>query len=135
MGMNAVQVDGSLYVVYNMGLSSQPVGELEYKVNDGRYHVMRFTRLGQNASVQLDDRPPHFKHPPGQSVTPCHSLRRPSRFVHCNPNLKLGSRVVSVLDSGAEGPGFKSQPRRCRVTVLGKLLTPILPLFTKQQNW
>ena len=28
----------------------------------------------------------------------------------------LGSRVVSVQDSGAEGPGFKSQPRRCRVT-------------------
>ena len=46
----------------------------------------------------------------------------------------LGSRVVSVLDSGAEGPGFKSQSRRCRVTVLGKLLTPIVPLFTKQQN-
>ena len=47
----------------------------------------------------------------------------------------LGSRVVSVLDSGAERPGFKSQPRRCRVTVLGKLFTPIMPLFTKQQNW
>ena len=47
----------------------------------------------------------------------------------------LGSRVVSVLDSGAEGPGLKSQPRRCRVTVLGKLFTPIVPLFTKQQNW
>ena len=41
--------------------------------------------------------------------------------------LTLGSRVVSVLDSGAEGPGFKSQPRRCRVTVLGKLFTPIVP--------
>ena len=24
-----------------------------------------------------------------------------------------GSRVVSALDSGAEGPGFKSQSRRC----------------------
>jgi len=49
----------------------------------------------------------------------------------------LGSRVVSVLDSGAEGPGFKSQPRRCRVyiTVLGKLFTPIVPLFTVQRNW
>jgi len=47
----------------------------------------------------------------------------------------LGSRVVSVLDSGAEGSGFKSQPRRCRVTVLGKLFTPIVPLFTKQRNW
>jgi len=47
----------------------------------------------------------------------------------------LGSRVVSVLDSGAERPGFKSRSRRCRVTVLGKLFTPVVPLFTKQQNW
>ena len=39
--------------------------------------------------------------------------------------MRLGSRVVSVLDSGTEGPGFniKSQPRRRRVTVLGKLQT------------
>jgi len=44
----------------------------------------------------------------------------------------LGSRVVSVLHSGAEGPGFKSQPRRYRVTVIGKLFTPTGPLFTKQ---
>ena len=41
--------------------------------------------------------------------------------------------MVSVLDSGAEGPGIKSQSRRCRVTVLGKLFTPIVPLFTKHQ--
>ena len=47
----------------------------------------------------------------------------------------LSSRVVSMLDSGAVRPGFKSQSRRCRVTVLGKLFTPIVPLFTKQQNW
>jgi len=38
----------------------------------------------------------------------------------------LGSRVVSVLDSGAVEPGFKSQSPRCWVTaVLGKLFTPI----------
>ena len=37
-----------------------------------------------------------------------------------DPVLWLGSRVVSVLDSGAVGPGFKSQPRRCPVTILGK---------------
>ena len=35
-----------------------------------------------------------------------------------------GSRVASVLDSGAEGPGFKSQPRRCRVTVLANCSHP-----------
>jgi len=35
----------------------------------------------------------------------------------------------------AEGPGFKLQPQCCRVTVLGELFTPVVPLFTKQQNW
>ena len=59
-----------------------------------------------------------------------------SGFIAHNRKLVwLGSRVVSVLDSGAEGPGFKLQPRRCRVTVLGKLFTPSVPLFTKQHNW
>ena len=56
-------------------------------------------------------------------------------LIRCSVTGRLGSRVVSVLDSGAEGPGFKSQWRRCRVAVLGKLFTPIVPLFTKQQNW
>ena len=45
------------------------------------------------------------------------------------------ARVVSVLDSGAEGPELKSQPQRCRVTVLDKLFTPIVPLLTKQRKW
>jgi len=46
----------------------------------------------------------------------------------------LGSRVVSVLDSSAGGPEFKLQPRRCWVTALGKLFTPIVPLFIKEQE-
>ena len=33
-----------------------------------------------------------------------------------------------MLDSGAEKPGFKSQSRSCRVTVLGKLFTPTVSL-------
>ena len=49
--------------------------------------------------------------------------------------LLMHLKHVSVLDSGAEGPGFKSQARRYRVTVLGKLFTPTAPLFIKQQNW
>ena len=47
---------------------------------------------------------------------------------------KPHSTKVAHTDSGAVGPGFKSQLRCCRVTVLGKLFTPIVPLFTKQQN-
>jgi len=58
------------------------------------------------------------------------------RFVWKTPKLGwLGSRVVTVLDSGTEGPGLKSQPRRCRIAVLRKLFTPIVPLFTKQRTW
>jgi len=53
----------------------------------------------------------------------------------CQKQGWLGSRVVSVLDSGAEGPGFKSQPRRGGLTVLGKLFTPIVHPFIKQRNW
>jgi len=66
-------------------------------------------------------------------VHPSTCMRPSFCKVFC-PRGWLGSRVVSVLDSGAEGPGFRSQSRRCRVTVLGKLFTPIVPLFTKQQN-
>ena len=36
-----------------------------------------------------------------------------------------GGSVAEWL-ADAEGPGFKSQSRRCRVTVLGKLFTPIV---------
>jgi len=56
-------------------------------------------------------------------------------FIEPTFGCRLASRVVSVLDSGAEGPGFKSQSRRCQVTVSGKLFTPVVPLFTKQRNW
>ena len=60
----------------------------------------------------------------------CQLAIRQSFFYASRDVRWLGSRVVSVLmDSGAEGPGFKSQPRRCRVTVLGKLFTPIVPLL------
>ena len=44
-----------------------------------------------------------------------------------------GGSVAEWL--ACRGPGFKSHQRRCRVTVLGKLFTPIVPLFAKQQNW
>ena len=57
--------------------------------------------------------------------------------IHCLPLFFytagwLSSHVVSTLDSGAVRPGFKSQPRCCRVTVLGKLFTPIVPLYVHQ---
>jgi len=73
---------------------------------------------------------------PGISTAPTDGVCRPVQTARRRRLLWwLGSRVVSVLNSGAEGHGFKSQPLRCRVTVLGKLFTPVVPLFTKQRNW
>ena len=48
-------------------------------------------------------------------------------------NLNL-SEEADAPTVGAEGPGFKSQPRRCRVAVLGKLFTPIVPLVESNGN-
>ena len=59
----------------------------------------------------------------------------PRLWMKSNLTSFLLNRQEVKLDSGAERPGFKSQSRRCRITVLGKLFTPIVPLFTKQQNW
>ena len=44
----------------------------------------------------------------------------------------LGSRVVSVLDSFAEAPGFKSQPRRCRVIAKFHYTDPTGPARTQR---
>ena len=41
--------------------------------------------------------------------------------------IKCGDSVAEWLACCAVGPGFKSQPRRCRVTVLGKRFIPIVP--------
>ena len=60
------------------------------------------------------------------SATECHVMRHRISFVTGHlPSLPRG-REVSALDSDAEGLGIISQWRRCRVTVLGKLFTPIV---------
>jgi len=44
----------------------------------------------------------------------------------------LGSRVVSVLDSGAEGPGLAAT---LSGNSLRQTVHTIVPLLTKQRNW
>ena len=44
----------------------------------------------------------------------------------------LSKNVNDISKEYTKEPGFKSQSRRCRVIVLGKLFTPIVAMFTKQ---
>ena len=56
----------------------------------------------------------------------CCSFLLPSYFLL--PNFQIAHFYgCSVAEWLAERPGFKSQSRRCRVTVSGKLFTPIMP--------
>lgn len=48
-------VEGNIFMVYNIGSHDLPVGEIGVKVNDNNYHVVRFSRSGGNATLQLDD--------------------------------------------------------------------------------
>ncbi|CAL1526179.1 unnamed protein product [Lymnaea stagnalis] len=59
-------VKGNVYLIYNMGTINHPLGNFYQKVNDGRYHVVRFTRSGPNATLQIDSEVPQVKNPTGQ---------------------------------------------------------------------
>lgn len=48
-------VEGNIFMCYNIGTRDLPLGEIGTKVNDNTYHVVRFSRIGGNASLQLDD--------------------------------------------------------------------------------
>jgi len=58
-----------VFAVYNMGMMNHPLGEMSIKVNDGKYHVVRFTRSGPNATLQIDNLPQVEKRPSGSSIT------------------------------------------------------------------
>ena len=100
----------------------------------------QFSNLREAAAPSPTNTTPHTPHRDNRAPWCC-ANRVPQKFavrikIKVDGRIAwLDSRVVSVLDSGAEGPRFKSQSRPCRVTVLGKLFTPSVPLFTKRRNW
>ena len=59
------QNGGKLFINYNLGSKDITIGDLQTKVNDGRYHVVRFTRSDTNSSLQVDDNPVQSKFPQG----------------------------------------------------------------------
>jgi len=57
----AIQADGNIFVTYNLGLVDHVIGDLYEKVNDGRYHVVRFSRNGTTSTLQVDSHPTQTK--------------------------------------------------------------------------
>ncbi|XP_038138470.1 neurexin 1a isoform X20 [Cyprinodon tularosa] len=65
-----LQIDkGNIRVVFNVGTDDINIEESTKFVNDGKYHVVRFTRSGGNATLQLDDLPVIERYPSGRQLT------------------------------------------------------------------
>ncbi|XP_051936078.1 neurexin-1a-like isoform X12 [Hippocampus zosterae] len=60
---------GNIAVVFNVGTDDINIEETSKFVNDGKYHIVKFTRSGGNATLQLDDLPVIERYPQGRQLT------------------------------------------------------------------
>ncbi|XP_071754366.2 neurexin-2-beta isoform X20 [Centroberyx gerrardi] len=60
---------GKIGVIFNVGTDDITIDEPAVIVNDGKYHVVRFTRSGGNATLQVDNQPVIERYPPGRQLT------------------------------------------------------------------
>ncbi|XP_045558357.1 neurexin-1a isoform X7 [Salmo salar] len=100
-----LQIDkGNIRVVFNVGTDDINIEETAKFVNDGKYHIVRFTRSGGNATLQLDDLPIIERYPSGNIDNERLAIAR-QRIPY-----RLG-RIVDdwLLDKGRQLTIFNSQ--------------------------
>ncbi|XP_050814814.1 neurexin-2-beta isoform X15 [Gopherus flavomarginatus] len=95
---------GTIGVIFNVGTDDITIEETNAMVNDGKYHVVRFTRSGGNATLQVDNWPVNERYPAGNSDNERLAIAR-QRIPY-----RLG-RVVDewLLDKGRQLTIFNSQ--------------------------
>uniref|UniRef100_A0A9J7WXI6 Neurexin 1 n=1 Tax=Cyprinus carpio carpio TaxID=630221 RepID=A0A9J7WXI6_CYPCA len=95
---------GNIKVVFNVGTDDINIEETSKFVNDGKYHIVRFTRSGGNATLQVDDLPVIERYPTGNIDNERLAIAR-QRIPY-----RLG-RVVDewLLDKGRQLTIFNSQ--------------------------
>ncbi|XP_032353417.1 neurexin-1 isoform X25 [Camelus ferus] len=60
---------GKIGVKFNVGTDDIAIEESNAIINDGKYHVVRFTRSGGNATLQVDSWPVIERYPAGRQLT------------------------------------------------------------------
>ncbi|XP_062911931.1 neurexin 1a isoform X17 [Mobula hypostoma] len=60
---------GKIRVIFNVGTDDITIEESSGIVNDGKYHIVRFTRSGGNATLQVDNWPIIERYPSGRQLT------------------------------------------------------------------
>ncbi|XP_056657479.1 neurexin-2 isoform X13 [Monodelphis domestica] len=95
---------GTVGVIFNVGTDDIAIDEPNAIVSDGKYHVVRFTRSGGNATLQVDSWPVNERYPAGNFDNERLAIAR-QRIPY-----RLG-RVVDewLLDKGRQLTIFNSQ--------------------------
>ncbi|XP_072491710.1 neurexin-1 isoform X20 [Notamacropus eugenii] len=95
---------GKIGVKFNVGTDDIAIEEANAIINDGKYHVVRFTRSGGNATLQVDSWPVIERYPAGNNDNERLAIAR-QRIPY-----RLG-RVVDewLLDKGRQLTIFNSQ--------------------------
>ncbi|XP_039546486.1 neurexin-1b isoform X2 [Pimephales promelas] len=62
-------VKGYVTAIFNVGTDDINIEEKSKFVNDGKYHIVKFTRSGGNATLQVDDLPVIERFPTGRQLT------------------------------------------------------------------
>ncbi|KAM4040543.1 neurexin-1 isoform 12-T12 [Anomaloglossus baeobatrachus] len=95
---------GKIGVKFNVGTDDISIEEVNAIINDGKYHVVRFTRSGGNATLQVDNLPTIERFPAGNNDNERLAIAR-QRIPY-----RLG-RVVDdwLLDKGRQLTIFNSQ--------------------------
>lgn len=63
-----LQEQGKICVIFNVGTDDITIDEPAVVVSDGKYHVVRFTRSGGNATLQVDNQPVIERYPTGKTL-------------------------------------------------------------------
>lgn len=69
-----LQERGKIGVIFNVGTDDIIIEESAVMVSDGKYHVVRFTRSGGNATLQVDNQPVIERFPSGRNSCPIWGL-------------------------------------------------------------
>nr|XP_014341997.1 PREDICTED: neurexin-3-beta-like [Latimeria chalumnae] len=103
---------GKIGVIFNIGMMDITIQEKSAPVNDGKYHVVRFTRNGGNATLQVDNWPINEHYPTGNTDS--------ERFQMIKPKIpfKYNRPIEEWLqEKGRQLTIFNTQ---ARITIGGK---------------
>ncbi|TRY78868.1 hypothetical protein TCAL_10650 [Tigriopus californicus] len=132
-------VGGNIFVGYNLGTEDFAIGDLSVRVDDGKYHVIRFTRSGPNSTLQIDDNQIQAKYPYGRQLSVFNGQSQIQLGGKWNPTLSRVERPFRGVMAGLVYNGLRpldlASKGDGRTKVQGDVrLLDIIPFDYRERN-